>query len=92
MLKDDKRIAYSRISSEDVFFSKNPACKGIHCARQQHISFKVIAKNSEDADVCREVPTTCEIILWLGLEEDQSSFVDANSAEGIFFFVVLFFI
>ena len=41
MMLGNKRIAYYRMPSEDVLYSKNQYCRGMYCGKQQNIILKV---------------------------------------------------
>ncbi|XP_057307144.1 myoferlin-like [Hydractinia symbiolongicarpus] len=82
MISGSKRIAYFRIPANAIMYSKNPAAKGINCAKLQNIIMKYPGKKGKDVEDHPEVPAILSGIFWLGLEADQAAWTDTDQMEG----------
>lgn len=82
MISGSKRIAYFRIPAHEVMYSKNPLAKGSNCARLQNITMKYPGKKGADTEKHPEIPAALNLIIWLGLEQDQADWTSADQMEG----------
>ena len=69
MICDSKRVAYARISPEDLLFNLCQGDKGLHSGRVQTLFLKT--PRTTDKPLKSSMNAKIQICLWLGIEEHE---------------------
>lgn len=81
MLSGNKRVACTRIPSNQLMYSSTAKARGIKCGKILSVCLKPPAvEKEEDLEGTDPPGAMLRVLVWLGLEQDQSEW--ARSAPG----------